>query len=188
MRIVLLVALVGCCGVTSKAFSQVSSTEPLTQQVETLSLKLQLAEEQLERLQSECEELRKENALLKNEGTPDDTPMGDPFAAGVVWAGEIKPSGNKTNRWAISISKRDGDKFEGVMATESPRGEKVEIQVTGKAPRNGNGLVVIESPLIGRAKIFMRGTLRNGAVALAVSGTNPMGKKNFGSATLVPKN
>jgi len=182
------IAFVACCVVTDGAHSQDSPAGSLEQQVEILSLKLQLAEEQLEKLQKECEALRKENALLKKDESDKEAATEDQFAAGVVWAGVSRASGGKTTRFAISISKRDGRNFNGVVAMESPTGDKIEFPVTGKAPQNGDGLVVIESPMIGRGKLFMRGTLRNGSIALAYSGTNPLGRKNFGSATLSPKN
>ncbi|TWU01764.1 hypothetical protein [Neorhodopirellula pilleata] len=185
----LLLTVMVVFAVMSQGYSQESDSETMTSQIELLSLKLQLAEEQLEKLQDECEALRRENAKLKQAEGNEDVPTKDQFATGVVWAGVSTVFGNqKTSRWALSISKRDGEKLEGGVATESPSGEKIEFPVTGKAPRSGDGLIVLETPMIGRAKLFMRGTVRNGGIALAFSGTNPLGKKMFGSATLAPKN
>jgi hypothetical protein len=183
-----LACLWSCCSIPNAAFSQDSTGSVLDQRIEILELKLQLADQQIQQLNEECEALRKENASLKKKEADKSDPANDQFAPGVVWVGVSKALGKDEIRWAISISQRNGEKLEGVVATVSPSGEKIEFSVTGKAPRNGDGLVVIESPVIGRAKIFMRGTLRNGSVALAFSGINPLGKKFFGTAALSPKN
>ena len=130
-----------------------------------------------------------ENAALKKANKPDETTKNDPFAAGVVWVGKIAFYDSKKGpAWALSISKREGEKFEGAVATARANGEKFEFPVTGRAPSSGNGVVVIESPLMGREKYFGRGTLRNGKVALSISVSGALGKKGFGDATLSPKN
>ena len=85
------------------------------------------------------------------------------------------------------MAERNGRKFAGAIAAINEDGKKHEIAVSGTAPENGNGVVVIESPIIGRAKLFMRGKLNNGAIALVFSGTTPLGKKFFGSAELKAK-
>lgn len=189
MRLSFLIAFLTCCSISNGLPAQDATNSPLAQQTEILELKLRLAEEQLKQLQEECDSLRRENAKLKNEETDPVGSSDDPFAVGVVWVGTSQAAGAKQSvRWAISISKRDGEQFEGGVAAELPNGDKLEFPVTGRAPQRGNGLVIIESPMIGRAKIFMRGTLRNGAIALAFSGTGALGKKVFGSATLSPKN
>ena len=182
MRLCLLLIFVMCGAFNSHAYCQDGTAEPLAQQIEVLELKLQLAEAQLETLQAECEALRKENAAFKKEEMRKEVAVEDQFAPGVVWVATSKSTGGKKNiPWAISISKRDGDKFEGGVATQSPNGEKFEFPVTGRAPRTGDGLVVLESPMIGRAKMFMRGTLRNGSIAIAFSATSPLGEKRFGA-------
>ena len=174
------------------AVNQASAQQPteveLAQRIEILELKLQLAEQQIKQLENECESLRKENATLKQEQGGSTESAEDPFAEGVVWAGRVKFYGSdKGPPWAISISKRNGNKFEGAVATVNREGEKFEFPVSGTAPREGNGVVVVESPTIGRAKLFARGTLRNGAVALSISTTDAFGKKKFADASLVPK-
>jgi len=178
-----------CCLTGRVAYCQDSSTESLTQKIEILKLQLQLAESQVEKLQQECEALRKENAeLVSGVKEGEMVEPEDQFSVGTVWAGMSKTVGKKDSvRWAISVSKRDGEKFEGGLAAINAQDRKLDLPVTGRAPQNGNGLVVIETPLMGRGKIFMRGTLRNGIVALAFSGTDPLGKKFVGSASLENK-
>ena len=167
--------------------AQESNLEQLQQRIELLELKLQLAQQAADRLEAECEELRKENARLKGDGKNGDESIDDPFQPGNVWAGEAINNDKIKTQWALSISKRNGRNFDGAIAAINSDGKKVEFPVSGKAPERGNGLVEFESPLAGRAKMFMRGTLRNGSVALAFSGTTALGQKFFGSATLRPK-
>jgi len=159
----------------------------LRRQIEELETRLKLAEQSIELLEKEADTLRAENAKLRKESPAAPANEMDPFRVGVVWVGEAKSNG-KSGKWAISISEREGTKFSGVAAFLRPDGQKAEVEVSGKAPRDGNGLVVLESPLVGRAKMFMRGRLVNGEIALAFSGTNRLGEKLFGSATLRPKN
>ena len=160
----------------------------LRRKVDELEAKLRLAEETVDLLEKENVRLRDENAKLKG-GEPKsaDASDSDPFRVGVVWVGEAK-TGDKTAQWAISVSERDGNKLSGVSAVIGPDGKKAEVPFSGTAPAKGDGLVVLESPLVGRAKIFMRGRLVNGEIALAFSGTSRLGEKVFGSATLRPKN
>lgn len=155
-------------------------------QIDELETRLKLADELVELLQKETETLRAENAKLKGEETSAATDS-DPFQVGVVWAGQAKTAGN-TARWAISIAERNGNKLSGVVAVVGPEGNKNEFPVSGTAPAKGNGLVILESPLRGRAKIFLRGRLINGEIALAFSRTNRLGEKSFGSAYLRPRN
>lgn len=186
--------LVGCLAVclaacvdSGPAQAQDGSAD-LRLKVDELEARLKLAEQTVDILEKETERLRAENARLKGaEAKPTTSSDEDPFRVGVVWVGEAR-SGDKTARWAISISERDGNKFSGVAAIIGPDGKKAEVPVSGTAPENGNGLVVFESPLVGRAKMFMRGRLVNGEIALAFSGTSRLGDKLFGSATLRPKN
>lgn len=167
--------------------AQESSLEQLQHQVELLELKLQLAEKEAERLEAECEELRKENDRLRGTAKDANAAKPDPFEPGVVWMGEAINNDKVKTQWALSISARDGRKFEGAIAAINSDGKKFEFPVSGKAPENGNGPVEFESPIMGRARMFMRGTLRNGSMALAFSGTTALGRKFFGSATLRPK-
>jgi septal ring factor EnvC (AmiA/AmiB activator) len=167
--------------------AQESNMEQLKLQIELLEAKLQLAEQEAERLEKECEDLRKENARLKGDTKVVIANKDDAFKPGVVWIGEAINNEKGKTRWALSVSERKGHNFAGAIAAINSDGKKVEFSVTGKAPEHGEGLVQFESPLLGRAKMFMRGTLRNGAIALAFSGTTPLGKKIFGSATLRPK-
>ena len=165
-----------------------AATADLRRQVEELQTKLSLSEKAEELLVKEIEDLRKENAKLKGTAEPvNPAAEADQFRVGVVWVGEARING-KTGRWAVSISERDGQKFKGAVAMQGPDGKKAEVPVSGTAPSKGDGLVVLESPLVGRAKVFMRGRLSNGEIALALSATNRMGDKSFGSATLRPKN
>ena len=185
------IVLVAGCLMTSLACGAVKAEEEVTElkrQVAELEARLNLAERTVELLEKESEMLRAENAKLKGEAAPSSTADdSDPFQVGVVWVGEAKAAG-KSGKWAISIAERDGSKLSGVAAIMSPDGKKFEIPVSGTAPVKGNGLVVLETPLVGRAKIFFRGRLLNGEIALAFSGTTRLGDKMFGSATLRPKN
>jgi hypothetical protein len=182
--------LVGClavCLASGAAHAQDGAAD-LRLKVDELEARLKLAEQTVDILEKETERLRAENARLKGgEPKPMTSSDADPFRVGVVWVGEAK-SGDRTANWAISISERDGNKFSGVAAIVGPDGKKSEVPVSGTAPEKDNGLVVLESPLVGRAKMFMRGRLVNGEIALAFSGTTRLGDKLFGSATLRPKN
>jgi hypothetical protein len=182
--------LVGCLvvWVVSGVTWADDSPAELRRQVEELETRLKLAEQSIELLEKEADALRAENAKLKKEDVSSGPKNeADPFRVGVVWVGEAKTNG-KVGKWAISISERDGTKLSGVAAVIRPDGQKIEIEVSGRAPREGNGLVVLESAVVGRAKMFLRGRLVNGEIALAFSGTNRLGEKTFGSATLRPKN
>lgn len=110
----------------------------------------------------------------------------DPFAPGAVWVGEAINNVNVRTQWSLSVSERNGPAFKGRVDAIHGDGNSFEFEVSGKAPDQGNGLVEFESPLIGRAKMFMRGTLRNGEIALECSGTSRLGDKFFGTATLRP--
>ncbi|MEX0729011.1 MAG: hypothetical protein WD065_22240 [Planctomycetaceae bacterium] len=164
-------------------------TEELKQRIEQLEVRLNLAKETAELMEKENELLRKENALLKGENEEAENEADDQFGVGMVWKGEAKQAKKNadTAHWAISVSERDGKKFKGVVAAVGPDGNKFEFPVAGTAPASGNGLVVIESPVIGRAQMFLRGRINNGEIALAFSGVTRLGKKIFGSATLRPK-
>jgi hypothetical protein len=167
--------------------AQDSSLEQLQHRVELLELKLQIAEKESERLEKECEELRKENARLKGDTKDPNPAKRDPFEPGALWVGEAINNDKIKTQWALSVSERKGRTFRGAIAAINSDGTKLEFEVSGKAPEVGNGLVEFESPLIGRAKIFMRGNLRNGEIALAFSGMGRLGQKFVGSATLRPK-
>jgi hypothetical protein len=194
MRLVPLVSLafLSLFAIQSADAADDAETEKLKQQIEILELKFQLAEQSAEQLEKECAELRKENAKLKG-AAPKDTPAKaeeeDQFRVGRVWVGVSKDTRDpkKTNRWAISIAERDGTKMSGGLAIVTADGKKVDVPFTGTAPTSGDGLVVIESPLIGRAKIYARGRLTNGQASLAFSGTNPLGDKVFGAAAMKPE-
>jgi len=153
------------------------TVESLKKQVESLELKLQLAETTISILEKD----RAETSDSSTESTES-----DPFRAGAVWAGSAVRGGTEA-KWALSIAQRDGEKFSGGVAIAGPQGKKFEFPVHGTAPVKGNGLVVIESPLMGRRKAFFRGRMVNGKVALAFSLTGENGEKNFGSATLLPQ-
>jgi hypothetical protein len=183
--ILLAAFLVFCtCG---GGLAQESSLQQLQHRVELLELKLQLAQQESDRLEKECNELRKENARLRGDAQGPDATTDDPFEPGRVWVGEAVNNDKIKTKWALSVSERKGRTFKGAIAAINSDGNKVEFEVSGKAPDNGNGLVEFESPLIGRAKMFMRGTLRNGEIALAFSGTTRLGQEFFGSAALRPK-
>jgi len=180
-----LVISVLACG---NSFAQNGDVDDLKMKIELLEAKLLASEKSVELLEKECEQLRKENAQLKG-GKADPADQQDHFAPGVVWIGDAKSNIEKRGtRWALSVSERDGKKFSGAIAAVLPDGKKVEFSVSGTAPSMGNGLVVIESPLVGRAKMFLRGRVTNGQIALAFTGTTALGEKMFGSATLKPKN
>ncbi|MCA8985641.1 MAG: hypothetical protein R3C12_22940 [Planctomycetaceae bacterium] len=186
-RITILLAAIlvfNTCGV---GVAQEPGLEQLQHRVELLELKLQLAEQESERLEKECEELRKENARLKGDAKDASDAKHDLFEPGAVWVGEAINNDKKKTQWALSVSERKGRTFKGAIAAINSDGNKLEFEVSGKAPEHGSGIVEFESPLIGHAKMFMRGTLRNGEIALVFSGTTRLGQKFFGSATLRPK-
>jgi hypothetical protein len=193
MRFVPLVSLafISLLAVQSARAADDAEIEKLKQQIEILELKLQLAEQSAEQLEKECEELRKENAKLKGNAPKDEpkTSDEDQFRVGRVWVGVSKSTKNpkETTRWAISIAERDGTKMSGGLAIVNPDGKKADVPFTGTAPASGDGLVVIETPLIGRAKIYARGRLTNGQASLAFTGTNPLGEKLFGAAAMKPE-
>lgn len=181
------VALVICSQPVAQA--QETESNSLESRIEILELKLQLAEARIAQLQRENSDLAKENAALKKaDARSTAAKEQDLFEVGRVWVGESISDSKKRTNWAVSISKRDGRNFEGGIAAKADDGKKLEFPFTGKAPIGENGIVIIESPMMGRAKIFMRGTLRNRAVALVFSGTGPLGGKFFGSASLRPEN
>ncbi len=62
------------------------------------------------------------------------------------------------------------------------------MPVAGKAPTGAEGEFTLQTSMVGRAQFFARGRLNNGEVALAFSGTNALGEKKVGPATLRPKN
>lgn len=159
----------------------------LRERIDQLESQLAAADEAMALLEKEGETLRSENRKLKGEKEPEAAITQDPFGVGVVWVGDAKING-QIGKWAISITERNGNKLSGVIAAAGPAGGKLEIPVSGVAPASGNGLVTFESPLIGRAKSFMRGRLINGEIALAVSITGRLGEKAFGSANLSPAN
>lgn len=167
--------------------AQDSEIEQLKLRVELLELKLQLAEQESQRLEKECEDLRQENARLNGVTKNVRAAKDDPFEPGVVWIGDAINNDKIKTQWVLSVSERKGRTFKGAIAAINSDGNKFEFEVFGKAPEQDSGLVEIESPLIGRAKMFMRGTLRNGEIALAFSGTTRLGQKFFGSAYLRPK-
>ncbi|WP_166831348.1 hypothetical protein [Thalassoroseus pseudoceratinae] len=169
-----------------------SEIDDLKQKIELLEAKLELAEKTIELLQKENETLRKEGGSRSgkdDDGMEDDsrTRQADQFHTGVMWAGLATVKKGKKTPWAISIATRDGKKFTGAIAFIGKDNEKIELPVSGTAPARGDGLVVIESPVIGRGKLYARGNLRNGVVALAYSLTDQFGKKHFGAATLESK-
>jgi hypothetical protein len=164
-----------------------AESQKLRARIEQLESQLVVTDEALTMLEKECEKLRGEIRAMKGEKEVKTSDVADPFALGVVWVGEAKIKG-QVGKWAISVQERDGNKLSGVIAVVGPGGGKQEIPVSGVAPSSGDGLLTLESPLIGRAKTFMRGHLNNGEVALAVSVTNRLGEKAFGAATLRPAN
>jgi hypothetical protein len=186
-RITILLATVFAFHPCRVGIAQESGLEQLQQRVELLELKLQLAEQESERLEKECEELRKENARLRGGDKDTGAAKDDPFEPGSVWVGEAINNDKIKTKWALSVSERKGRTFKGAIAAINSDGNRLEFEVSGKAPDQGGGLVEFESPLIGRAKMLMRGTLRNGEIALAFSGTTRLGQKFFGSATLRPR-
>ncbi len=159
----------------------------LKRQISDLETRLGLAEKSAELLEKEIELLRKENAQLKGEERTSQAEEIDQFRVGVVWVGEAR-TGGRIAQWAVSVSERSERRFSGVVAIVAPDGKKSEFPVSGTAPATGNGLLVLESPLVGRAKLYMRGRVANGEAALAFSGTTRLGDKILGSATLRPKN
>ncbi|MBS0205137.1 MAG: hypothetical protein JSS49_19710 [Planctomycetes bacterium] len=173
-----------------QCYSQDATVTELKQKIELLELKLQLAEKSLELIEKECEALRKHSTEVTHQ-KPQPAEKDDQFFPGVVWAGSaitVIGKDKRNYKWAVSIAKRDGRKLEGAIAVIAPDGGKIEIPVTGTAPERGDGLVVLESPVIGRSKLYMRGNLRNGGISLAYSGVTPLGEKFFGTAALAPKN
>ena len=183
----ILLAAILVVNTSGVGIAQESGLEQLQLRVELLELKLRLAEQEADRLEKECEELRKENARLNGGVNDASAARDDLFEPGTVWVGEAINNDKVKTQWALSVSERRGRTFKGAIAAINSDGNKLEFEVSGKAPEHGSGLVEFESPLIGRAKMFMRGSLRNGEIALAFSGTTRLGQKFFGSATLRPK-
>lgn len=192
---VVVITVVGLLTMPSVGFANDAELEKLKQQIELLETKLRLAEQTAEILQKECAELRNENARLKGMDSkgksdkPDVVDGGDQFRVGAVWVGVSKDTRDpkKVTRWAISISERDGEKLSGGLAIVNPDGKKADVPFSGKAPATGDGLVVIETPAFGRAKVLARGRLVNGVASLVFSGTNPLGEKIFGAAAMKPE-
>jgi hypothetical protein len=183
----ILVASIVLAALSSNGLADEAETQKLRERVTLLEAQLAAADASVAAFEKQCEMLKKEISELKGEKEPTESTTADAFAVGVVWIGEAKINGH-TGKWALSISERDGNKLSGVVAAVGPAGVKHEITVSGTAPATGNGLVTLESPLVGRAKSFMRGRLTNGEVALAVSLVNRLGEKAFGAATLRPAN
>lgn len=189
------IALAGLLTMPSVGFANDAELEKLKQQIEVLELKLKLAEQTAEVLEKECAALRNENARLKGmdaKGKADKSEKpdeNDQFRVGAVWVGVSKDTRDpkRVTRWAISVSERDGEKLSGGLAIVNPDGKKADVPFSGKAPATGDGLVVIETPAIGRAKILARGRLVNGVASLVFSGTNPLGEKAFGAAAMKPE-
>jgi hypothetical protein len=192
-------ALVIVVCTSTKGITQESVSE-LKKRIEQLEAKVQLLERSISMIFTELDKGTTSN--LAGSGPSNATKMAettkpavndlsDPFRVGVTWAGEVSvrnARGNLKTKWAISISERDGDRFGGGLVVGMPDGEIIETPVSGTAPSNGDGLVVMETPLIGRAKSFARGRLQNGEIALTVKATSKLGEEVVGSATLRPKN
>jgi hypothetical protein len=189
---VVMIIVAGLMTMPSFGFANDAELEKLKQQIELLETKLRLAEQTAEILKKECADLRNENARLKgmdSKGKSDKPDEGDQFRVGAVWVGVSKSTNDpqRVTRWAISVSERDGEKLSGGLAIVNPDGKKADVPFSGKAPATGDGLVVIETPAIGRAKILARGRLVNGVASLVFSGTNPLGEKIFGAAAMKPE-
>ncbi|XZE44282.1 hypothetical protein SH467x_003883 [Pirellulaceae bacterium SH467] len=192
-------ALVILVCTTREGFSQESVSE-LKNRIEQLEAKVQLLERSVNLLFAELDKgqasvtmaANSSNAPKGSEGTKEPaSDQSDPFRVGVTWVGDVavkNARGSAKTKWAISISERDGVRFEGGLVVSLPDGQIVESPVSGTAPSNGDGLVVMETPLVGRAKSFARGRLQNGEIALTVKATTKLGEEVVGAATLRPKN
>lgn len=158
--------------------------DELKRRVTTLESRMELLEQLIDSLVAQN---AKGKRMESSPAAPALKEAADPFRVGVVWVGEAK-SGDKVAKWALSVSGREGNRLTAGVVVALPNGEKQEFGLAGTAPGSGDGLVVLESELVGRAKIFARGRLQNGEIALTFSGTSKLGDKMFGSATLRPKN
>ncbi|WP_166820199.1 RICIN domain-containing protein [Thalassoroseus pseudoceratinae] len=107
----------------------------------------------------------------------------DRFEVASVWGGTARDSNKTKINWAMSISKRNGDHFEGAIAITDSKGRKFEAPIKGTGPADGDGVVIIESPL-GKDKWFGRGKIVDGKIELAYTSTGPRGTKIFGAGTL----
>ncbi len=194
VRPIHIAAMLGVVWFTASVCTAQDSADDLKRRVEQLEDRVQLLEKSLNLLLSEREKTPLQNSMAQTPSLPANNQPGkatenpaDPFRVGVTWVGEAK-SGNRTAKWAISISERDGQRFAGGMVMVAPNGEKVEMPISGTAPDSNSGLVVMETALVGRAKYFARGRLQNGEIALTFKGTSNLGQDMVGASTLRPKN
>jgi hypothetical protein len=112
----------------------------------------------------------------------------DPFAAGSVWAGEVRlPGGREPGNAALAVSERMGESFKGEFVVRSPAGKDVTFEISGTAPNKASGSVIFETKKEGIAQLKMRGKLTNNAVTLVFVGTGPFGGKGGGAMVLKPK-
>ncbi len=173
----------------SSSSSKADELSDLKSKVTQLELQVDEQKTLIETLKRERDESRREVQRLK--GNPPPAPPAatgtDPFRVGVVWVGEAK-SGANLGKFALSISERDGENYKGAIVTVTADGQKNEMPVAGKAPTGAEGEFTLQTSMVGRAQFFARGRLNNGEVALAFSGTNALGEKKVGPATLRPKN
>lgn len=189
-----ILAFTSCAG-----FAQESVTE-LKKRIEQLEAKVQLLEKSISMIFTELD--KGTTGTPAGSGLSSATKMAetpkpavndqsDPFRVGVTWVGDLavkNARGSAKSKWAISVSERDGDRFSGGIVVGMPNGEIIETPISGTVPSDGDGLVVMETPLVGRAKSFARGRMQNGEIALTVKATTKLGEEVVGAATLRPKN
>ena len=185
MNRILLLGIVTICVSTFTALPKAVGDETeLKSKISKLEARVEEQSALIAALKRERDQLKSELERLKE---PAPSSSADPFRVGVVWVGEIKAEG-VTGKFAISISEREGGNYKAGLVLQKPNGEKVEFQVSGKAPTGPEGDFTMQSPMVGRAQFFARGRLQNGEIALAYSGTNALGEKKVGPGTLRPKN
>ncbi|AMV35559.1 hypothetical protein VN12_25935 [Pirellula sp. SH-Sr6A] len=194
VAVLIFVACAPCVAIAQESISD------LKQRIEQLEAKVQLLEKSISMLFTELDKGTASGSAgtgtsgapkMAESTKPPVNDQSDPFRVGVTWVGDVavkSARGTAKSKWAISISERDGTRFAGGLVIGMPDGQIVESPVSGTAPTNGDGLITLETPLIGRAKSFARGRVQNGEIALTVKGTTKLGEDVVGSATLRPKN
>ena len=190
------IASLCCLLFTATHATALAPIDDLESRVDQLETKVKLLERLVTSLLEERPSDSSKGAMLKDTASSTSAeriaPAGenavDAFRVGVTWVGEIKGIGGKAGKWAISVSERTGEKFGGGMVVVGPNGEKLELPISGTVPVAGNGIVIMETPLVGRQKIFARGRMQNGEIALTYKGTSKLGEDVIGACTLRPKN
>ena len=114
----------------------------------------------------------------------------DPFAEGSVWVGEAKLAKKDSDvaKWAMTVTARNGTRFEGEILIKPPKGDLETLKVIGTATNKDSGILAFKTEAKGFAQINFRGKLQNGEAGIIFYGTGKLGRAGAGTATLKPKN